>query len=101
MLKQVREQQGRLTNRSIDSIIQQMRDVINAKETVSAGNQMPTKPTSQQTATSTTVSTSESPTPSNNVVGKTAPLKKQPMEKVTVRTLPKKQVLQLFVCLVP
>lgn len=94
VLKQVREQQGRLTNRSIDSIIQQMREVINAKETVSTGNQLPTQLTSQQTATSTTVSTSESPTPSNNVVGKPAPLKKQPTEKVTVRTLPKKQVPQ-------
>ena len=95
VLKQVREQQGRLTNRSIDSIIQQMREVINAKEVVSAGNQMSTQPTSQQQMpTSTTVSSSDSPTPSNSVVGKTAPLKKHPAEKVTVRTLPKKQVLQ-------
>ena len=97
MLKQVREQQGRLTNRSIDSIIQQMRDVINAKEAVATGNQMSTQPTSQQqqVATSTTaVSSSESPAHSNNAVGKTATVKKQPTEKVTVRTLPKKQVLQ-------
>ena len=98
MLKQVREQQGRLTNRSIDSIIQQMREVINAKETVSASNHMPTQPTNQQTATSTTASTSESPTPSNNV-GKMVPLKKQLTEKVTVRTLPKKQVPQYRPCM--
>ena len=93
MLKQVREQQGRLTNRSMDSIMQQMREVINAKETAGASNSMSTQPTSQQQqiATPTTVGSSESPTPSNNT-GKVATPKKQPAEKVTVRTLPKKQV---------
>ena len=94
MLKQVREQQGRLTNRSMDSIMQQMREVINAKEMAGASNSMSTQPTSQQQqqiATPTTVGSSESPTPSNNT-GKVATPKKQPAEKVTVRTLPKKQV---------
>ena len=93
MLKQVREQQGRLTNRSIDSIAQQMREVINAKEMVAASNHMTTQPISQQQiATTTTIANSESPTPSNNV-GRTVAPKKQPAEKVTVRTLPKKQVV--------
>ena len=95
VLKQVREQQGRLTNRSIDFIAQQMREVINAKEMGAAGNQFSTQPTTQQqqqtSATATTVASSEGPTPSSNV-GKTPPPKKQPPEKVTVRTLPKKQV---------
>ena len=93
MLKQVREQQGRLTNRSIDSIMQQMREVINAKETAAASNLTSTQPISQQQqiATPTTVGSNESPTPSSNA-GKVATPKKQPAEKVTVRTLPKKQV---------
>ena len=93
MLKQVREQQGRLTNRSMDSIMQQMREVINAKETAAANNPMSTQPTSQQQqiATPATVGSSESPTPGNNA-GKVATPKKQLAEKVTVRTLPKKQV---------
>jgi len=96
VLKQVREQQGRLTNRSIDFIAQQMREVINAKEMAAASNQVSTQPTSQQQqqqtgATAATVASNENPTPSSNV-GKTPSPKKQPPEKVTVRTLPKKQV---------
>ena len=91
MLKQVREQQGRLTNRSIDSIMQQMREVINAKEMAAASNLTSTQPISQQIATPTTVGSNESPTPSSNA-GKVATPKKPPAEKVTVRTLPKKQV---------
>ena len=93
MLKQVREQQGRLTNRSIDSIMQQMREVINAKETAAASNLTSTQPINQQQqiATPTTVGSNESPTPSSNA-GKVATPKKPPAEKVTVRTLPKKQV---------
>lgn len=95
VLKQVREQQGRLSNRSMDSIMQQMRDLINAKESATASNQMPTQPTSQQQqqmTTSTAVISSESPTPS---VGKMMPPKKQLTEKVTVRTVPKKQVANI------
>lgn len=99
MLKQVRDQQGRLSHRSIDFIMQQMREVINAKEMAAAigSNQMSTQPlTSQQqqqtVATPTTVATSDSPTLSNNIGSKITPSKKQPTEKVTVRTLPKKQV---------
>lgn len=74
--------------------MQQMRDVINAKEMVATNNQIPTQPNSQQQQmiTSTTVAHSESPTPSNNVGGKATPSKKQLTEKVTVRTIPKKQV---------
>ena len=59
MLKQVREQQGRLTNRSMDSIMQQMREVINAKKMVTASNNMFTQPISQQqTITTTTMASS-------------------------------------------
>lgn len=92
VLKQVREQQGRLSNRSMDSIMQQMRDLINAKESATASNQMPTSQQQQQMTTSTAVTSSESPTPS---VGKMMPPKKQLTEKVTVRTVPKKQVANI------
>ena len=76
MLKQVREQQGQLTNRSIDSISQQMREVINAKEMVAASNHVTTQPISQQQiATKIVIANSESPTPSNNVGRMVAPNK--------------------------
>ena len=69
-----------------------MREVINAKETAAASNLTSTQPISQQQITTpTTVGSGESPTPSSNA-GKVATPKKQPAEKVTVRTLPKKQV---------
>ena len=101
MLKQVRDQQGRLTNRSMDSIMQQMRDVINAKETTAAGQTSSSQPTTQQQqqqmVTPTTAASNESPTPTGNVGGKVVSSKKQlPMEKVTVRTLPKKQVTKIL-----
>jgi len=79
----------------MDSIMQQMREVINAKEMVAANNQISTQPNNQQQqqiVTPTTVAHSEGPTPSSNVGGKATPSKKQLAEKVTVRTLPKKQV---------
>lgn len=95
VLKQVREQQGKLSNRSMDYIIQQMRDVINAKE----NTMTPTLPavTSQQQlpvlSSSIAATISENSTPTGSVTGKTVPaVKKQVTEKVTVRTLPKKQV---------
>ena len=80
--------------------MQQMREVINAKETAAASNLTSTQPISQQQqiATPTTVGSSESPTPSSNA-GKVATPKKQPAEKVTVRTLPKKQVASYLVIL--
>ena len=71
--------------------MQQMREVINAKEMAAASNLTSTQPISQQIATPTPVGSNESPTPSSNA-GKVATPKKPPAEKVTVRTLPKKQV---------
>ena len=76
--------------------MQQMREVINAKEMVAANNQISTQPNNQQQqqiVTPTTVAHSEGPTPSNNAGRKTTLYKKQLAEKVTVRTLPKKQVV--------
>ena len=65
---------------------------------VAANNQISTQPNNQQQqqqqiVTPTTVAHSEGPTPSNNAGRKTTLYKKQLAEKVTVRTLPKKQVV--------
>jgi len=78
----------------MDSIVQQMREVINAKEMVAVNNQISNNHhQQQQIVTPITVVHSEGLTPSNNAGGKATPSKKQLAEKVTVRTLPKKQVV--------
>ena len=73
VLKQLRKQHNRLSNKPVDFIIQQMREVIVMP--VVTSNQMSTQSTSQQQQqqTSTTVASYESPTFNNNIVEEVVP----------------------------
>ena len=70
--KEVRKQHGELSNKSIDFIIEKMREVISARQIVVDSNNMSPHPTNQQQQT-VTFTSNESPTSNNIVVEETVP----------------------------